>query len=347
MLVHRLNVTVAEGSQEEKNLKEMGAFYHKPSKSWYFSEYHPEPGLFSAWQVTETLPWQNPSITMLCKMVHVDISGARRLMEETKMLVPGTTDPTQEAMNLGVTITHGTRNGKDFSYAVYPDNFAKFFADNRQRIGAYAEEEKKKKDKEKSVLNRAQARTDFGFPVSKFKKLEIPDNALIIDTETTGLGDQDEIVELSIVDIFGNVLYDQRFHPSVPMNPEASAINHITDDMLKDQPWFAHELSKIYQILYGKPLIGHNISFDVRLLKQTAKKYFGPDADANISNMIPYVIDSKEIAKEFFKTKRVSLDILCRMLGKDGEEEHKASEDCKWLLWLLEALENRPFESMN
>ena len=46
----------------------------------------------------------------------------------------------------------------------------------------------------------------------RFKKLLIPDDALILDTETTGIGIDDEVVELAILDLSGRCLYESLFH---------------------------------------------------------------------------------------------------------------------------------------
>lgn len=62
-------------------------------------------------------------------------------------------------------------------------------------------------------------------------------NALILDTETTGLGDDAEVaevVELAVIDCAGAVLLDTLVRPSGRVPAEAAAIYGITDAMLAD-----------------------------------------------------------------------------------------------------------------
>ena len=61
-------------------------------------------------------------------------------------------------------------------------------------------------------------------------------NALILDTETTGLDDDAEVVELAVIDCAGTVLLDTLVRPSGPVPAEAAAIHGITDAMLADAP---------------------------------------------------------------------------------------------------------------
>jgi len=55
-------------------------------------------------------------------------------------------------------------------------------------------------------------------------------DALIIDTETTGLDDQAQIVQIGVIDLAGNVLLDALVRPSIPIPPAAVAVHHIGDE---------------------------------------------------------------------------------------------------------------------
>lgn len=96
-------------------------------------------------------------------------------------------------------------------------------------------------------------------------------NCLILDTETTGIGDDDEIIELAIIRTDnGEVLFNQRFKPTKTISDEAFAIHGISDDELVDKPRYAAYAPKLQGLLAGKTVIGWNIDFDIRLLRQTA-----------------------------------------------------------------------------
>ena len=73
---------------------------------------------------------------------------------------------------------------------------------------------------------------------------------IFFDTETTGLNDDDEIVELAITDERGNTLYSQRFKPTQSMSAGSSRVTGITDDMLADMPTFASEIDDIKTVFF-------------------------------------------------------------------------------------------------
>ena len=67
--------------------------------------------------------------------------------------------------------------------------------------------------------------------ISRQARAWLAANALILDTETTGLGDDAEVVELAVIDCAGAVLLDTLVRPSGPVPAEAAAIHGITDAM--------------------------------------------------------------------------------------------------------------------
>src|SRR4030067_3387228 len=67
-------------------------------------------------------------------------------------------------------------------------------------------------------------------------KEKIQRNPLYLDTEPTGLGDMDEIVEISILDHDGSLLFDSLVRPSRRIPPDAIAIHGITDELVRGAP---------------------------------------------------------------------------------------------------------------
>ena len=62
------------------------------------------------------------------------------------------------------------------------------------------------------------------------------DNCLILDAETTGLGEDAEIVEITIIDTTGKPLINTLVKPSTPIPAEATAIHGITNEMVRHAP---------------------------------------------------------------------------------------------------------------
>lgn len=96
---------------------------------------------------------------------------------------------------------------------------------------------------------------------------------VVLDTETTGLEGDDEIVEIAITDIQGHVLLDTLIKPTQPILVEAQSIHGIKDNMVANAPSFRQICREVCLLLTNKPVIIYNADFDMRLLKQSARKH--------------------------------------------------------------------------
>jgi DNA polymerase-3 subunit epsilon len=107
--------------------------------------------------------------------------------------------------------------------------------------------------------------------------LKIPvGNWIILDTETTGLGDLDEIVQIGVTDGAGNVLMDNILvKPSCPISAEAQAVHHISSEMVAHAPSFQPVYEKLVEIVEGKIVVIYNRAFDKRMIEQSIKRFNG------------------------------------------------------------------------
>lgn len=96
---------------------------------------------------------------------------------------------------------------------------------------------------------------------------------LLLDTETTGLGDNDQIVEISIVDHLGNVLFDSLIKPSVPVCAGAQETHNISPDDLAKAPSWPDVYHTVSKILTGANVVAWFCDFDARMIKQTSAAY--------------------------------------------------------------------------
>jgi DNA polymerase-3 subunit epsilon len=106
----------------------------------------------------------------------------------------------------------------------------------------------------------------------------IDNNPLFLDTETTGLGYDAQIIELAIVDANGTVLLDTKLRPTVPVEPGAMEIHGIEDKMLFDAPTWRDAAYQVKDLLYGRTVVIFNDGFDSRMIQQTAAA-FGESSD--------------------------------------------------------------------
>lgn len=104
----------------------------------------------------------------------------------------------------------------------------------------------------------------------------LSENPLFLDTETTGLGDKAQILELAISDAQGTILFETRVRPTVPIDPEAEGVHGITAESLANSPTWPEVSAHVRKILCGRSLVIFNSDFDTRMFRQTAAAFGEP-----------------------------------------------------------------------
>jgi DNA polymerase-3 subunit epsilon len=95
---------------------------------------------------------------------------------------------------------------------------------------------------------------------------------IVLDTETTGLDPLDghRLVEVGCVELINGIPSGQTFHayfnPERSMPAEAFAVHGLSDEFLKDKPFFAESADELIAFLGDAPLVIHNAAFDLGFL---------------------------------------------------------------------------------
>jgi hypothetical protein len=162
---------------------------------------------------------------------------------------------------------------------------------------------------------------------------------LILDTETTGLDATDEVVQLAIVDMHGNVLLNTLVRPTKPIAPEARAIHGITDQALADAPPFSDLYQTIAPLLRHRLVLAYNAAFDRRLLAQTCTTFGLPPLEVATWDCVMerYACFWGEWANTG-SYKPQSLSTACTQQGIDVQGHHEAVQDCLLTLSLIKAM---------
>ena len=160
----------------------------------------------------------------------------------------------------------------------------------------------------------------------------------IIDIESNGAAYRKEsIIEVAIFRYDGHVITDQFIslvNPESEITPFVQKLTGITNKMVKTAPKF-HEIAKrIIEITEGTILVGHNIDFDYRMLRQSFKR-LGYDFKINTLDTIP--LAKKLIPEE----ESYSLGKLCKSIGIPLVDEHRASGDARATLELFKLLKTK------
>jgi DNA polymerase III epsilon subunit-like protein len=99
------------------------------------------------------------------------------------------------------------------------------------------------------------------------------ERSLILDTETTGLGVFDQVVQIAVIDTTGAVLLDTLVKPTRPIPQIATGIHGITDEMVKDAPDFGAIYPALLMAIGGKRVVIYNKHFDIEQLHQSDQLY--------------------------------------------------------------------------
>lgn len=106
------------------------------------------------------------------------------------------------------------------------------------------------------------------------------ENYIVIDTETTGLNAaEDELLQVSIIDNEGVVLFDSYIRPTQHTEwAEAERIHHISPEMVAEAPTIAEVMPEINDIFkrYDK-IVGYNLKFDKAFLENKGAEFLNAE----------------------------------------------------------------------
>lgn len=162
-------------------------------------------------------------------------------------------------------------------------------------------------------------------------KPNIGDRILILDTETTGLDcTEDEILQLSIIDIDGNEVFNSYFKPFAKSWSEAQKVNHITPEMVADAPRLSDKANEINMIFAEtSTIIGYNTYFDLNFLKSNGIVI--PNDSKIVDVMTEFAVVYGEFSEKYGSYKWQKLTTAASYYDYDWNshgEAHDSLSDC-------------------
>lgn len=167
---------------------------------------------------------------------------------------------------------------------------------------------------------------------------------VILDTETTGLDSDDEIVEISIIDHQGNVLLDTRVRPQKPIPSIATDIHGIKNDMVANAPSWNEVHGAVFSALADRHVVIFNAEFDLRMLRQTASKHglTCPPITASCA-MTAYAKYYADWDESHTRWRFQNLNRAATQQGVEVERnQHSALVDCMTTLGVIQAMGANP-----
>ena len=99
----------------------------------------------------------------------------------------------------------------------------------------------------------------------------VREDLAIIDTETTGLDADAQMVELAICDIAGNVLLDTLVKPTVLIPRDATRVHGITNNDVARVPSAGELAAEIDRVIGKRILASYNLEYDLRILNTSLR----------------------------------------------------------------------------
>ncbi len=100
-------------------------------------------------------------------------------------------------------------------------------------------------------------------------------DAVIVDTETTGLLDYSraEVLEIAVMNMRGETVYKSRFRPRHKIPKRTTGIHGISNEDVTDEPTFKDEYPNVMEALHSKISIAYKAEFDSGVIERTCGLY--------------------------------------------------------------------------
>ena len=157
---------------------------------------------------------------------------------------------------------------------------------------------------------------------------------IVLDTETTGIGEGHRIIEIGCVEVIERKLTGRHYHkyinPEREIDAEAQEVHGISNEWLIETgaPVFSQITDEFREFIAGAELVIHNAAFDVGMMDAEFAR-LGQSKTAEFCG----VLDTLKLARDMFPGARASLDALCKRFDIDNShrELHGALLDAEIL----------------
>lgn len=165
-------------------------------------------------------------------------------------------------------------------------------------------------------------------------------SVVVVDTETTGFADTDDIVQLAVLlyrrgqEIFGKSVY---LRNQIPIDgTEAQQVNHITDALLAEKGLEPKVVLEDFLALLDQEiaesgkvcLVAHNLAFDWRMIANMLEKHGCRGLPKRVAPCCTReFVKALRLPKTFLPSHRLKDCISA--LGLEGANSHDALDDAR------------------
>ncbi len=165
---------------------------------------------------------------------------------------------------------------------------------------------------------------------------------VFLDTETTGLDRNAEIVEIAVVDGNDKVIVDTLVRPKRTIPLSASAIHHITNEQTASAPTWPILWQTLKKSLADRLIIAYNADFDQQMMKQSMETYRLPWRDrlnffCAMKLYAEYIGEWDARSRSF---RYCSLEKARENQGLSSPNSHRAADDARLVRELMNSIAN-------
>lgn len=153
------------------------------------------------------------------------------------------------------------------------------------------------------------------------------ENYCVMDLETTDTNClKAKVVEISVIKVRNSEVVDEfstLINPHCHIPEDATAVNHISDDMVANSPCFEEIIDSFSSFVGDDVIVGYNnASYDMNIIYDLFMNLRGK---AFSNNYIDVLHAAKRSLPEL---KRVNLETVSQYFSLNTEGEHRALKDC-------------------
>lgn len=224
----------------------------------------------------------------------------------------------------------------NYAKAIYylPEETREASKEELDALKAQKREEKRKREHERMEKKRAAEEAEKARRVAQMARLRRyadiePADIVCLDTETTGVGYDDEILQLSIINGRGEVLFNEYIHPTMHEEwPEAECIHGISPAMVAGTPAIAEYLPRINEIIStARLIVGYNLGFDLDFIRRAGIAV--PDSINQFDCMPEFAEIYGEWNSYYRQYKWQQLCVCADFFGYEGTGFHDSLEDVR------------------
>lgn len=153
-----------------------------------------------------------------------------------------------------------------------------------------------------------------------------------IDTETTGLGVKDRVIQIGAVEVVGRKLgktFEVTIDPLMPIKADSTKIHGMSDKDVSGKPTFEKVFDSFLEFVGKADLIGHNLGFDIRMINREVERLglaskYTTDVKFDLEKYVRQDptkksdhANTQKMMSRVFPGEKKSLDHLCDRLAID------------------------------